>query len=138
MYAVSMQKPSRQQREKPVTVKIEREIYNMVGSVVSESEGEIKKFVNELILMNIERLNLLRRYQSPFLSLIHSKDQSLFIKDSKINKVVEVKLFHIKEDKIALKCLDDNNSDSCVHIAFALALPELGKLTFDNIGVKND
>jgi hypothetical protein len=126
---------SKQQKDKAVTVKIERYIYEKLDNFVSE--GEKKDFVNEILLMNLERKLLLRRYHSSslLLCLIHAEDQSLLIKDNKIDKIVEVKLYHVgkdKDDKVMFKCIEDN-SESCIHAVYASALPEVGKLsTTDN------
>lgn len=120
------------QKVNGVTIKIEKHIYEKLESFISE--GERKDFVNELLLMNLERLKLLRQYRTPFLSFLYAENQSILVRDSKLNRVFEVKLYHIKNKDngaIGFKCIEDD-SETCVHAAYVSALPEVGKLDFSS------
>ena len=115
-------------REKPVTIKVERSIYEKVSSYVSE--GKIRDFVNETLLMNVERLHIMDRYHAPFLTLVSISASSLFVKDTKLDKIVEVKLYEKRDNTFILKCSyeERENADTCVHVAYCMGVLELGKL----------
>lgn len=77
-------------------------------------------FISESALMELERQNILK--ESQFVSLISINDDIVFLKDArKSGRFFEVQLRNKK-----LKCLTDNSSD-CIHVGFALALPEVRK-----------
>jgi hypothetical protein len=77
-------------------------------------------FIAESALIELERRNILREAQ--FISLIDLHDNVVILKDGrKTKKFVEVQ---IKGNK--LKCLTDDRFD-CIHVGFALALPEVRK-----------
>jgi hypothetical protein len=69
----------------------------------------------------VEREKFLRAYM-PFLSMIGSEANVLFIRDSKTKKISEVHL----RDRM-LWCSVCESSD-CIHVHYALALPETAKL----------
>lgn len=79
------------------------------------------KWISEYILMNLERDEFLRIY-APFLEKIGISDNRITIRDSKMEKLTDV---FLKDEKLFCS-LDE--SDDCIHIHFALALPELGRL----------
>jgi hypothetical protein len=133
MYAINMLETRKPKRERGTSVEVERSVYNRVKKLVSE-RGEIKKFVNQTVEMNIGRIEFLKKFHNPLLSLVHAHDQSILIQDNKIDKIIEVKLFHIGNDndkEIMLKCVQDN-SEGCVHVIYASALLEVGKLSINN------
>jgi hypothetical protein len=77
-------------------------------------------FIADSALMELERKDMLR--ESGFISYSAFEDNVLFLKDSrKENRIFEVQ---IKSRK--LKCLTDDDFD-CVHVGFAMALPEVRK-----------
>jgi hypothetical protein len=79
------------------------------------------KYVNDLILESIEADENLS-LQAPFMQKIGLQDNSIMIKDNKINRIVEVQV-HGKD----LICMHDERKD-CVHVGYAYALPEVYKL----------
>ena len=79
-------------------------------------------FVSELALIELERRNILR--EAAFISLAAQPEgNTILLRDSlKENKIFEV---IIRPDK-KLRCIQDKHND-CVHVGFALALPEVRK-----------
>ncbi len=77
-------------------------------------------FVTESALMELERRDMLKEAQ--LISLVAYTDDTAILKDArKGNKFFEVQIRNKK-----LKCLTDNDFD-CVHVGFALALPQVRK-----------
>jgi len=75
-------------------------------------------FISEAALMELERRNILKEAQ--FISVIGFEDNTLIVRDvRKASQLIEV---HIKNKK--LKCIADDDFD-CIHVGFALALPEV-------------
>ncbi|SMH71315.1 hypothetical protein [Candidatus Nitrosotalea okcheonensis] len=107
------------QKRKP-TVAIEEAIYQKVKSKAKEKGLSLVDYVNETLLLNAEKDDFLKRY-APFLEKI-SVGETLILKDHKIGKLVEV---YLKQNK--MYCTQDEDDD-CIHIHFALALPELALL----------
>jgi hypothetical protein len=69
----------------------------------------------------LERRKILR--EAHFISLIGFADDAVILKDvRKDGRLIEVQIRNNY-----LKCLHDNNSD-CIHVGFALALPEVRKI----------
>jgi hypothetical protein len=103
------------------------------GKVLTQLEDNYKRekakrpslsfaaFVSESALIELERRKILREAQ--FISLIGFADDAVILKDiRKDGTLIEVQL----RNKY-LKCLHDNSSD-CIHVGFALALPEVRKV----------
>lgn len=78
-------------------------------------------FLAESALLELERRDMIR--DASFISLVtYSEPNIVVLKDSrKKDRYVEVQ---IKNNK--LKCLDDDSFE-CIHVGFALALPEVRK-----------
>lgn len=83
-------------------------------------------FVTESALLELERRDMLKEAQ--LISLVAYTDDTAILKDArKGNKFFEVQIRGKK-----LKCLTDDDFD-CVHVGFALALPQVRKaLAKDN------
>ena len=86
-----------------------------------KTELSFIKWLSEYLLMSFERDDFLRTY-APFLEKIGVVENRIIIRDNKTNKLTEVFL----QDK-KLYCSLDETCD-CIHIHFALALPELSRL----------
>jgi hypothetical protein len=78
-------------------------------------------FVTESALVEIERRKILKEPQ--FISLIGIEDNAVILKDLR----KDVRLIEVEIKNKYLKCLDDNSSD-CIHVGFALALPEVRRV----------
>jgi len=78
-------------------------------------------FITEAALMELERQNLLQEAQ--FISFIGENNGIITLKDfRKKEKFVEVQ---IKENDLV--CLSAECGSDCIHVGFALALPEIRK-----------
>jgi len=101
-----------------VTVDIERNLHQKLVKNAESSGTSLRKYVNELLLMNLEKDEFLSKY-APFLHKIGIQDNALYIKDSKNNKLVEIRL---KNGKL------QSNDDDPIYLQYAMALPELSRL----------
>jgi len=108
-----------------ITVEIYKEIYENLKRGADSLNFEIKKYINELLAMNIEKDAFLKKY-APFLEKVGLRDNVLLLKDNKLHEYVEI---FLKNEK--LYCAEDESAN-CIHIHFALALPELGRITSKN------
>lgn len=110
------------------TVKLERNTYERLKTVVRKQEKDIKNTVNSMVRNYVNREYLFERYK-PFLYIVTLKECSMFIKDDKINKLLEVVLRYLdnKSNDLIIYC-QECDTDYCVHTAFALASNELGQL----------
>ena len=76
-------------------------------------------FIADSAIMELERKHLLR--EAYRISLISLHEDTVFLKDhGKKGRFIEVK---IREKK--LYCMEDDGSEDCIHVGFALALPEV-------------
>ena len=77
-------------------------------------------FVSESALIELERRKMLREAQ--FISLIGFTEDTVILKDVRKNgRLIEVQMRNKN-----LKCISENSMD-CIHVGFALALPEVRK-----------
>ena len=78
-------------------------------------------FVSESALIELERRKILREAQ--FISLIGFGDDAVILKDvRKERRLIEVQIKNRN-----LKCISEDKFD-CIHVGFALALPEVRKV----------
>ncbi len=84
-------------------------------------------FVNELLHDLLEKDEFLRHY-APFLSEEGCTRDTLYIKDFKENKTVEI---HLHDGKLYCSLCQ---SFSCFHIQFAIATPRVAKLNVESGG----
>lgn len=101
------------------TIELPVELYNRYQEKAEKRGIPIKLFVNDLLMMNLEKEELLKRI-SPSLSFISIDDNKILIRDK--NRIADI---YLKNH--TLFCDLDKKTD-CDHIHFALACPELGKL----------
>lgn len=112
------------------TVKIERGIYNRLKLIVKKKDKDVKNTLNKMVKNYVTKEELFEIY-SPLLYIVTKKDSSIFIKDEKEGKLVEVILQYQdrdgNEDTIIIYC-ENCKSEYCVHTAFAMGSSELGEL----------
>jgi hypothetical protein len=109
------------------TINIENGLYEKIAEIARvKYDTNLRRFLNMRIANIVQREALLDR-MSPFLTTVLTQDKSIFIKDTKLDKVLEVLLNVDNEDKLSLYC-KDCESDSCVHVAYSMASIDLGKL----------
>lgn len=104
-----------------ITVEIFKETYEVMKSIAEKRRWNTKDYINTVLRESIERDRFLQTY-APFLFKVGFEGNTLFIKDSKIGKTAEIFL----RDR-ALYCNVCESKD-CVHIHYALVLPEVVKL----------
>ena len=105
-----------------ITIEIYKEIHDSYLSRARAenptSKPQIKHIINENLLMNLEKYEMLKKY-APYLSKVGMQDDTLFIKDSKNNSIVEVRM---KGGKLVA------SNKNPIYVQFALALPEIVRL----------
>lgn len=106
-------------RRKP-TVAIKDEVYDKAKAKATEKGLTLVDYVNDIISQSIEKEAFLKSY-APYLEKISAGD-TIILRDTKIKKIVEV---YLKDSK--LHCSNDENHD-CIHVYYAMGLPEVGKL----------
>ena len=100
------------------TVSILKETYQTLSKKAQKNHMLIKTYVNELLLMNLEKDDFLSKY-APYISKIGIEGNTLYLKDHKKDKVIEIRL---RDGKI-----QSSNTDP-IYVQYAMALPELGRL----------
>ncbi len=105
-------------RRKP-TVAIKDEVYEKAKSKAIEKGLTLVDYINDTISHNLEREAFLKSY-APHIEKISAGD-TLVLRDNKTKKIVEVS---IKDGK--LHCTNDDTD--CIHIHYALASQEIGRL----------
>jgi len=113
-----------------VTVEIFKETYDVMKATATKRRWNTKDYINTVLLEAIERDKFLQTY-APFLSKIGFEDNILFVKDSKLGKTAEIYL----RDR-TLYCNVCESKD-CLHIHYALALPEIAKLYLRKSGSRS-
>ena len=104
-----------------ITVEIFKETYDAMKIIATRKRWSAKDYVNTVLMEAIERDKFLHSYAPP-LSRVGYQDNILFIRDAKLGKTAEIFL----RDR-SLYCNVCESKD-CVHIHYALALPEVAKL----------
>lgn len=106
-------------KRKP-TVAIKDDVYEKAKTKAAEKGLTLVDYVNETISLSVEKDAFLKTY-APHLEKISTGD-TIILRDNKIKKIVEV---YLKDAK--MHCTNDESHD-CIHIHFALGLPEVGRL----------
>lgn len=91
----------------------------------NKTESSFIKWFSDYVMMNLERDEFLKDY-APYLEKIGYSNNMLTIRDHKVNNITDI---FMKDGR--LYCSLDE-TDDCMHIHFALALPELSKLKRKN------
>ena len=104
-----------------VTVEIFKETYEIMKSVAQKNRWNTKDYINSVLQGAVETDKFLKAYM-PFLSKVAYESNTLFIKDSKTKQIAEVQL----RDRMLFCNVCESND--CIHIHYALALPEAAKL----------
>jgi hypothetical protein len=107
-----------------VTVDIYKETYDVLKERAKLDRYEVKEYINKILSSEVEKAKFLLKYM-PSLSYAGKLDDMsmLFIKDKKIGDQVDVYV----NDEGRLHCEYDG-SDDCVHVQFALMLPQAREL----------
>jgi hypothetical protein len=101
-----------------ITVEIFKETYDAMKVIATRKRWSAKDYINTVLMEAIERDKFLQSY-APSLSKVGYEDDILFIRDIKLGKTAEI---YLRDHSNICECKD------CVHIHYALALPEVAKL----------
>lgn len=117
------------------TIVIKDETYKKLQKSNNENNQKLKinPFIDEMLLMNLEKEDFLTNFYAPYIKYIGIGDNQVILKDSKLNRVVEI-TFHneyITCSENECTCCDDKNKH-CVHISYVLSLPELSGFLINN------
>ena len=104
-----------------ITVEIFRDTYEIMKSVAEKKRWNTKEYINSVLKDAIDREKFLQAY-APFLLKVGYEGNILFIKDSKLGKTAEI---YLRDQTLYCNICD---SSDCIHIHYALALPEAAKL----------
>jgi hypothetical protein len=104
-----------------ITVEIFKETYDAMKVIATRKRWSTKDYINTVLMEAIERDKFLQSY-APSLSKVGYEDDILFIRDIKLGKTAEIYLRDHSLYCNICECKD------CVHIHYALALPEVAKL----------
>lgn len=118
-----------QRRKRDPNVAISLQTYILLKQLASSRDMPLTAFVSEQLEMKIRREQLLKKIK-PFLSLESIGGNTMVIRDYREPDLVAPVLVRYREEKnegVLLRCQIDNSED-CVHVAFALGLLELGKI----------
>src|SRR5919109_823113 len=104
-----------------ITVEIFKETYDTMKLIAIRRRWSAKEYINSVLTEAIERDKFLQSY-APSLSKVGYEEDILFVRDAKLKETAEIYL----RDR-SLYCNICESKD-CVHIHYALALPEVAKL----------
>ena len=104
-----------------ITVEIFKETYDVMKANAEKKRWNTKDYINTVLMEAIERDRFLQSY-APSLSKIGYEDNILFIRDAKKNKTAEI---YLRDRALYCNVCEEKN---CVHVHYALALPEVAKL----------
>jgi hypothetical protein len=104
-----------------ITVEIFKETYDVMKANAEKRRWNTKDYINTVLMEAIERDKFLQSY-APSLSKIGYEGNILFIRDAKKGKTAEI---YLRDRSLYCNLCDEKD---CVHIHYALALPETAKL----------
>jgi len=107
--------------EKGITVNIYKHLYEKL----KKRGYEIKGYVNDAVEKDLCSIEF-REKLKPYLRFVSSEGKSIYIKDDKINQVVEVQAAIREQGRPELRCLHDE-TDGCVHVAYCLNCGEVAR-----------
>lgn len=123
-------------KKRDPTISVDQVLYELGMQIAQKKNTPLTTFVSELIAMRVSKDHIVERVR-PFLSLDSVGENALYIRDYRSQDTIAPVIVRYADDKdetVILHCSLDK-SDECVHVAFALGLPELGKI--DRKGLKS-
>ena len=112
-----------------VPVDVFKSTYQRLAKKAEDKGQSIRAYVNELLLMNVEKDEVIRAI-APSLSYngMSSDKKALFIADTRHPDVT----IEITRRDSELRCSFHKSAD-CEHVHFALAIPEVAKLVLRKV-----
>ena len=111
---------------------IDPDVYESLKHEADLAETSFRQYANDQLAMRVEKERFMRAYMPKLKKLVFSEG-ILFIEDKDEQEVAKVGLS--REEGLVHCTFCD--SESCVHIMFAMALPELGRLEHFKAKSKN-
>jgi len=100
---------------------VRQQIYEKIQKKAEEKKITLVDYVNDMLLLNVEKDDFLKEY-APFLNKIAVDGDTVILRDEKLKKIVEI---IYKNNEFSCSVHEEND---CIHIHFALALPEIAKI----------
>lgn len=99
------------------------EIYDRLAKIYrkEKTDKSLTQWISDKLLMVLEKDEFLKNY-APFLSKVAIDGNSVILRDEKLQRLVEI---IYRDNKF---WCDADEKECCVHVHFALALPELAEL----------
>ena len=104
-----------------ITVEIYRDTYESMKNEAGKKRWNTKEYINSILREALERDRFLQVF-APSLTKVGYEGNVLFVKDSKMGKTSEI---YLREQTLYCSVCD---SKDCIHIHYAIALPETAKL----------
>lgn len=110
-------------QQKRHNLTVTSEIYERVAKIYKKEKTDksLTQWVSDKLLLSLEKDDFLKSY-APFLSKIAINQNSVILRDEKLQRLVEI---IYRDNKF---WCDVDEKECCVHVHFALALPELAEL----------
>jgi len=109
-------------KKRPPTIAIDEALYKRLKERAAQKRIDLQSYANNVLEMNLTKDEFLKMY-APHLSRRDIIDNCLIIWDDMRRKTAEVWL---REQNLFCELCQQ---DDCIHVHFALAIPEVGKLT---------
>ena len=113
---------------KPTIDILKQDTYQKLSERAESQNTSLRKFVNDILEMYLEKEEFLTEYIQK-IKKIAFEGGILYLRDSEINKTTTIT--HLDG---YIQC-DVCNSKECIHVLYAMTLPELGR--FEPIKSKN-
>lgn len=115
------------------TISVDDDLYEQVRLNAEEANLTIVAYVNNLIRECLDKKEFLKFY-APHIKFEFVSSNAIFLNDSEKDKTIVVKLKwnDVKEDLatdagFTVFC-ENCDSDSCIHVRYSIAIPEIMKL----------
>jgi hypothetical protein len=105
-------------------IPIREEVYLKLQAIHNnmDIDKSMSGWISDLLALYVMKHEFLNIF-APHLSYIATHNNELYLKDNKIDKIVEL---YIRDNKVYCKYCE---RDNCMHVMYAIALLEIGKLT---------
>lgn len=116
-------------KKRDPTISVNQVLYELGMALAKKKNTPLTTYVSDLLAMRISKDHIIERVK-PFLSLDSVGENALYIRDYRSQDTIAPVIVRYADDKdetVILHCSLDK-SDECVHVAYALGLPELGKI----------
>jgi len=110
------------------TLSINESVFNRIELKYNKSNTSksLTSWVSEQLLLNLEKEDFLTNFYAPYLNFIGTNDNQIFLKDSRLNHIIEITFQdeYLSCSENECTCCTDKDKN-CIHISYVLSLPEL-------------